>query len=809
MPVQPTKIHFLYRFPVAILFLVGSISSCTVVKKYRPYKPFVFENKINIVGKSGIDEKSALKDRLLSQIEDSVKPKVKYFLFLHRKIVGPAVFDSNYVKQSLVNMRNLIITNGYFRGKVSADWSEIDTVEHRGKLDQYRLTVEYTVDPGKNFKIDTVSYAFIDSNLQRLAEQSQKKSELRKNMPYSQDKIDAELDRLIDYFRDNGYYKITRDVLFAQVDTVNITLIDPTADPFEQIRLQVEAQKKLQNPTINIAIRQKPSRDSSGTQPFHIGSVSILPEESPDQIFNIESFQKIVYNNYSIYYRYHLFDPAFLVNRVTLKPGNLYRLEDYNKTLTNFNRIEAWQSVNILSRQKDTTDPTVDFYIRMVPARKYFFSVDFEGSSFLNYGQNLLYYTGNKGLALNFQLKNRNLGKKAIQLENTLRTGIEFTNFKQILSSEISLSNRLVFPWLITPFKIRNNSNLINPRTYINLDGAYIDRFNYYKINSFNAFMGYEWLSKNNTSWQIRFPNIEITRLYDINSGFEVLLRDYPLLRYSYNNGLIIGASTTYSKRLNSRNPANANIIRIYGEWSGLLIGAVFSGLTAKNKPLDQLYRYAKTSVDFRHYVTRKKSSWVYRLFAGYGFAFDTKSTGANISLPFFKQFFAGGPNSMRGWQLRKLGPGSSIFYDTLRLRTVNPNPPPATIEKKYDDRYADLQLEGNIEYRFDLFPLYGYWLRAALFTDMGNIWLRKATQNTSLKYGEFNVSRLYQDIALDGGTGLRLDFKFFLLRFDLAWRLKDPLYASDSYNKSQNAGWFIKQNMNSPTFQFGIGYPF
>lgn len=404
-------------------------------------------------------------------------------------------------------------------------------------------------------------------------------------------------------------------------------------------------------------------------------------------------------------------------------------------------------------------------------------------------------------------MKNRNVGRQALQLQNTLRTGIEFTDFSKILSSEISLSNRLIFPYLLTPFKIKNEKNLLNARSYITVDGSYIDRYKYYKINTINTYLGYEFQRNTNTSWQVRFPNIEYTRIYGIDTGFAQLITDYPLLRYSYNDGLIIGINATYTRRFNPANPRSFGIVRLYGEESGLILGEVFKGLTAPGKAMQDLYRFIKLSADYRHYITRPKTAWAFRFFAGYGVGFNTESNkDGGATLPFFRQFFAGGPNSMRGWRLRKLGPGSSIFYDTLRVRSYTPDG--TLVEKRFDDRYADIQVEGNIEYRFDVFQVYGYWLRGALFTDIGNVWIRKS-EDPDFKYGVLNFNRLYTDIAVAGGAGLRLDFRYFLLRFDLGWRLKDPLYASDAWSKSSDDGWFIKENMRTPSFQFGIGYPF
>ncbi len=771
----------------------------------------MFENEIAFGGKVNSDEKNDLRSKLESQIEDSVKPQFKSVLFVRHVMTAPAVFDSNYVKQSLANMNNLLHNNGYYRGNITANWKITDTVIVKNKPDQYRMKVTYNVVPGKIFRIDSISYSFKDTVLQRLAEENAGNSLLKKSDPFNRGLIDEELNRLIDIFRNNGYYRINREMIKAELDTVDISLIDPSADPFELIRLQLEAQKRLQTPTISIKVVEVPVRDSTITLQYRIGRVGIFPDEPAELLTpgRRQGLRPLKYGDYTIYSRYNLFRPSFLVRKVQLKPGDLYRVSNYNQTLLNFNRIEAWQNVNITSRPNtDSIVPTVDFYLRMVPAKKYFFSIDFEGSSILS-AQNQIYSPGNKGLAVNFQLKNRNVAREALQLQNVLHTGVEFTDFSKILSSEIGLSNKLIFPHLLTPFRIKKEKSFLNAKSYVTLDGSYVDRYNYYKINTINAYLGNEFQTSANSTWQVRFPNIEFTRIYDYGTGFYQLIQDYPLLRYSYNDGLIIGINGTYTRRFNASNPRNFNILRLYGEESGMLLGGLLSNLTAPGEPLEKLYRFIKVSADYRHYFTKPKSMWAFRFFAGYGMGFKTKSnTDDDITMPFFRQFFAGGPNSMRGWRLRKLGPGSSIFYDTLRIRTNSTDPAGGVVEKRFDDRYADIQLEGNIEYRFDIFPVYGYWLKGALFSDIGNVWARKSSE-AALRYGVFSLDRLYRDIAVAGGAGLRLDFKFFLLRFDLGWRLKDPLYASDEDIHPSSDGWFIRSNMRTPSFQFGIGYPF
>ncbi len=802
MPVSTTKIHSSsIKYFFFVLLSVLFFSSCTIVRKYQPNKPFVYKNSIKIKGDlRGINTRE-LRSRLASQIEDSVKPVYKSVMFIRNIMTGPAVFDSSYVKQTMMNMNNLLHNIGYYRGSVSADW---DTIISRKKPDQHRLSVRYHVETGKPFLIDSINYVFTDTALQRINDANLDKSLLKKSTRYNRQLIDEELNRLIELFKDHGYYNINREIVRAQLDTIDVSLIDVSLDPFEQLARQLEAGKRMEQPTISISVLQIPVKDSTVVQKYNIGNVNIFPDLPPELTPGRSGVAPVRHDGYNIFSRYDLFKPSFLTQRVLLKPGDLYRVSNYNRTMLKYNRIEAWQSVNINSRLSDSSK-TVDFFIRMVPARKYFFSVDFEGSSILT-AQDQIFSAGNKGLALNFNFKNRNFAKRALQLENVLRTGIEFTNFDRILSSEIGLRNRLIFPTLLIPFfDPEAQRDFLNAKTYLSLDASYIDRHQFYKINTLNAYLGYEFQRKANETWQVRFPNVEYTRIYDKDVGFNQLISDYPLLEYSYNDGLIIGSNATYTRRFGSASPIVFSMLKVYAEESGLITGALLKNLTASGQPLSNLYRFIKLSADYRRYYNMQKTSWAFRVFGGYGIAFETESRKGEVSLPFFRQFFSGGPNSMRGWHLRKLGPGSSIFYDTVRFRTYTTDPP-AVIEKRYDDRYADIQLEANVEYRFDIFPVYGYWLKGALFTDIGNVWIRRSDQ-PEFADGVFKLNRLYTDIAVAGGGGLRLDFKFFLLRFDLGWRLKDPLYASNGH--ASEGGWFVQSNMKTPTFQFGIGYPF
>jgi hypothetical protein len=406
------------------------------------------------------------------------------------------------------------------------------------------------------------------------------------------------------------------------------------------------------------------------------------------------------------------------------------------------------------------------------------------------------------GIANNFTLRNRNIGKRGIQLENSLRTGIEFNNFQKILSGEITLTNRLSFPRMVAPVSDRFKSRFQQAKTVFSADLSYIDRFRFFRLNTFNTFVGYEWKPNPNTSWQFKPLNLEFTQ-FKPDSLFIESIKNFPLLLYTYNNGLIIGMNALYNRNLTPNNSKHVSLLKLYAEESGLLTGALFYEQTRNGKYLSNLYRFLKLDAEFKHIIAYKKSSLHMRAFVGAGFALSTASRRGQVTLPFFKSYMAGGPNSMRGWSLRKLGIGSNIFYDTVAAGTFN-------------DKYADMQLEGNLEYRFNLFPFYGFWMRGAVFTDIGNIWFRNDLDGT-LKNAGFRFDRLGKDIAIASGFGARVDFNYFLLRFDLGFPIKDPRYSPTNVGNSnierfystREGGWFVDKHWNKPVFQFAIGYPF
>jgi len=791
---------------MALGVCISVIPSCTIVKHYPKNEPFIFENTVNINGKVAKDKKGELKDALVEQIEDSASvvantelPWPKYPFVVPVPVIDkPNVYDSIHVRQSALNMHYFLRNKGYRSNYVVSD-STIKIVK-----DQARVKVAYTINTGNVYRLNKIEYALADSNLQRLAQENIKESLLKKGDPMDYGVLNDEINRLIVLYQNNGYVKITRDEIYIDADSSYKELIDPSIDQFEYLRRLAEIEQKYKNnPQIDVFVKQRAVKDTTRVIPYTIGKITIYSDAPFNFSLADRDTTQVQYNGYTVVSYNNTFKPTFITRFVDLIPGDLYRQENYSQTLNNFNRLGIWSNINILPIVNDSSH-SIDYLLRLTPSKKQSFSVDLEGSSVLNTNQLVLVGSGKFGIAINFRLRNRNIGKKGIQLENTLRTGIEFNDFTQILSAEVTLTNRFTIPWMITPFSHEFNKNFKGGRTIVSFDLSYVDRFQYYVLKTFNTFFGYEWKPRPEATWTFKPINIEYTNIKQ-DSLFAAAIKDYPLLVYSYNNGLIIGSNAGYSRTFNPPNSKHINSIRINGEISGLLTGGGLANLTKDGYVLQDLYRFVKLDVDFKHYIKFKKSMLALRAFAGYGYAFKTESSPNDVTLPFFKSYFAGGPNSMRGWQIRKLGIGSSIFFDTLGYYKGSPG--------AFNDKYADIQMEANIEYRFNLFRLFGFWMRGALFTDVGNIWGRKNLINTQPD-AVLMLDKLYKDIAVASGFGVRMDFSYFILRFDLGYPIKDPRYDPSKapytgFYSTSKYGWFVPGHWNDPTLQFAIGYPF
>jgi outer membrane protein assembly factor BamA len=339
-----------------------------------------------------------------------------------------------------------------------------------------------------------------------------------------------------------------------------------------------------------------------------------------------------------------------------------------------------------------------------------------------------------------------------------------------------------------------NLSRQFVPKTTVSVGGGLFSRVRYYELHSFNTALGYNWRKSDRFAQSLNPIDISYTNLVKSSAEFQEYLDENPTIKRSFEEQFILGAvySFTYST-LHLKNK-HTFLISESADVSGnleYLIANNIPGLvnqkdgqyTLLNVPFSQ---FARLRSEARYFINTGNSTALgMRLIIGTGIPYSNSET-----MPYVKQFFVGGTNSVRAFRARTVGPGS---YN-----------PPDSLDNTYLDQAGDIKLEYSIEYRF---PIHSF-LKGAFFVDAGNIWLVNADEQRP--GGKFDFNTFYRELAIGTGFGLRFDFDIIVVRLDLAFPLHKP-------NLPEGDRWiFTDIQMGSPTWRrenftlnIAIGYPF
>ena len=784
------------------------------MRKAPANKYYLRKNSFEVTGGNFTKtEKSTILDRLSNQLDDSAKVPSKDAFIFFEIIKKPLVYDSAYSGMSAKNMKASMFHLGYYNARASF---RTDT---SGK----KVHVFYKIEAGKPTLIDTVSYKLRKPALQEIAVNSNEQSLLKKNDPITKNAVLGEINRLVDSFRNNGYYKFTAAELRVRGDTTIEALTNVSDDPFEQLRLLAEAQQKSDSPQIRLAVVLNPPTDSTKLTRYSINKIYILSDFRPNDDFSdTTSITQRATRNYVLRYHQHLFRTSFLARNITLKSGQLYSQQEYYNTVSNLAQANVWQSVNIRLVEIPDSSNKIDVVIELIPAKKFGFEAALELSYSANTSGSTILGGNLFGISGNLSLTNRNMGREAIRMTHKIRAGIELNNNSNgnsnrlINSNEIGYSNTVVFPRLIFPTFLRfvanpfssNRKNIKIPKgeSFINTNLSYNNRLDLFNLQSVTINMGWSWLDKHKLKWEVKPFNLGFSYLFNRSDSFDNILKNNAFLKYSYNTAYTVGMSAAVSNQyFNPKHPrsqARERNIKFAVEESGLTWGNL--GLLKK-----YLRRYAKFDAEYKYTVNYAKTALAFRLYVGVGIPLLGSDT--NLTLPFFKQYLGGGANSMRGWPIRGIGVGGQ---------------PMASYDSKngFNDRTGDMQIESNLEYRYDIARIIPntLTLRGALFADIGNIWNTRYSRRDGIAdTTQFKFANLYKQLGVSAGFGFRLDFNFFVLRFDFGFRFKRPelYYINDGWkaptigfdnfaNKIFSASerrWRY-ENFN---FSVGIGVPF
>lgn len=463
-----------------------------------------------------------------------------------------------------------------------------------------------------------------------------------------------------------------------------------------------------------------------------------------------------------------------LKNLNTIVPGDIYSEDVINNTYSRLSALRVFSSVNIGMTPKDTN--LVDCNISLTQSKLQGFKVNFEAST---------NSSGLFGVSPQISYYHRNIFRGGEWLNLSFMGNLQFKFNDNVRSNEFGVSAGLSLPRFF-PLPYRYFKGAI-PRTDINFSYNYQNRPEYTR-NVISTSYGYTGNKKNRFFYQLYPLQLNIIHLVDLDNEFYNTLANDPFLRNAYQDHFDLGSGgTLYYTTDSATIPKNTYFYtRFQFDIAGNILRA-FNPLMRKNEngagmiwntPYSQYVRGELTLGRTWVWGRNNGQSIATRLLAGAGYAY-----GNSTALPFEKHFYGGGANSLRGWQARTVGPGTAKMDNSF----VIPN------------QTGDMKLEANIEYRFDMF----WKVAGAVFVDAGNVWTLKYDKKEETQTSMFTWDTFGDSIAANWGVGLRLDFGFLLLRFDMGMKIHDPVLDQKWINPGK---WLHKDNY---ALHFGVGYPF
>ncbi|MBW6478562.1 MAG: BamA/TamA family outer membrane protein [Bacteroidales bacterium] len=779
-------------FYIVILFLVSiSFFSCNPARRLPEGKYLLNRNRIEV------QDAEVERSELASYLRQKPNRRILGFYRFHLNVyqladrgretgfrnwmkntIGepPVIYDPILTQNTTRQFELYLNSKGYFNAEVSFEEN----------LKRQRALITYSIKGNKPYTVRNLSYNVRDPYIREFILADTLNTLIQPGERYDADVLQRERNRLTRHLRNEGFHQFNREFIYFQVDSslnshqVNIELL------------------------VNNPVRQVPGIRDSVVELRHrrymIDRLMILPEYSPllaDQpredttiyVRRLAAHDK----NYDYIFLHNgplRIKPSIVSDHIILRPGEFFRLSDVEQSYSFLSGMRNYRYINlhfsespnpVMGEPSDTLG-FLDARVQLNRSAANAFTIEAEG----------LNTAGNLGVAGNLLYQNRNIFrgaeifnlrfKGALEVTGDGSTGEVFQRFP-FNTLELGVEAGIDFPKLLLPFSIERLSRNSRPKSTI-LTGVNFRQRPDYTRYVLNLSYGFEWNETPQKRHFIYPLEISSIRVYN-DSILRANIPDAnPFILSRFRDHLILGLKHTYIYNTQELGKiGDFMYLRTNFESAGNILDAVAGAFNFTmdeegsfnvfNIPYSQ---YIKGDADFRFYrVFDDNQTLVFRIMSGLGLPY-----GNSVVMPFIKSYYGGGANSLRAWRIYSLGPGSYSSPNEGRF-----------------DRYGDVKLETNLEYRF---RFYQFW-HGAFFADAGNVWFVR--KNDQFPGGEFKFNSFINDIALGGGLGLRLDFNFFVLRVDAAVPLRDPSLAKGSRWISSWPG-FSEYNFN-----LGIGYPF
>lgn len=779
--VSAAGISFLLRSTTrrkyASLLTLVFLASCSGLQYIPKGEKLYTGSKVTIKAPAKLPKQSALQTELESVIRPKpnvsilgLRPKL-YFWHLgvgKKKGLGKTLADKfgeapvllSQVKATATRdlISNRLHNNGYFRGTTT---SEVKEQEKTGQ-------VNYTANSGPLYHYTEVNFPKRDTLIDAVIRRTQAESLLKVGDAYNLSTLTAERVRIDAALKNEGYYYFSPDLLIFQVDST----LDKKA---------------------TIDLRVKPTAPDKTLRPYWLDQVKLNTDY---QLTDTLHRQPILYKGYQYFPDEKVFKASAITLATFLYPDSVFRRSRRDQTLSRLMNLGTFRFVEIRFKPAAAGDTTMrtptgapyqrarlDADVLMTQLKKKSLRAEVQLATKTN---------GFTGPALIVAFRNRSALRGGEQLlinataSTETQTGGGNTSVG-LTSYELGLSTQLLIPRLVVPdlplLDVHLPNSNFQPRTAIAAGFKTVTRARYFREDLFNVSYGYVFKTKITNEQEIRPIDITYVRLASKEAVFDSLLAKRAYLKSAFQQQFILASSYryTYNQQVleqrrqqiyfSGQVEASGNVAQ------GIASSFGFPKTNGKYTIGGQQYsQYLRFDLELREYyrINPNPASGnriVARLQAGIG-----RPYGNSDVLPYPKQYGIGGPNSVRAYAARGVGPGTYA---------------PATgdqINNQFYDQVGDIRLEGNVEYRQDLFP----YVKGAVFLDAGNIWL--ANRDDTRPGGEFKLNSFANQLAVGTGAGIRIDVQFFVIRFDYAIPLRPP--AGIPTNKTGR-------------LNLAIGYPF
>lgn len=651
-------------------------------------------------------------------------------------------------------LRNRMENLGFFNA-----YTESDTIT-KGKIGN----IIYHAYPGNIYNINKVEFE-VDSTEQLGIDilETKDQSLLIEGRNYNLETIISERERIDNDLKNQGYYFFHPDNLLVEVDST------------------------IGNHKVNMYLMVKPETPETAKKPQKIGNIYIYPNYTlSDQGYrrgNPRSTE-LFDNNFYVIDPQNTFRKKVITNHIFFRRGDLYNRHAHNQSINHLVNLNTFKFVKNNFVESPDSANTLDVYYYLTPLDKKSIRLELLGKT-------AAVYNGSE-VNVNWQLRNAFKGAELLSLnvfggfETQTGGGVNLNSSYYRYGADVTVT----WPRLLAPYKWTSTRNYI-PKTFAKVGYEFLNRKSAYTLNSLNLNYGYIWRENVEKEHNLTVAEITYVQAHNISQNYKAQMDTIPTLKHIIEPQFSFGPNYTFTYT-NSMKESLKNTFYFKGglNLSGNVLGLI-QGADYKSGKIKTLFntvysQFVKVDADFRHYLKLgRNKELASRIMIGTSYSYGNSS-----SLPYLKQYFTGGPNGLRAFRARSVGPGSVA-------------PENRGSDNFFADQTGDFKLELNTEYRAKLASILDW----AAFIDAGNIWLQHADAD---KPGAKLSKDFIKELAVGGGLGLRFDFTFLIIRTDFAIPFRLP-YLPEKERWVFNDIDFrsSKWRKDNLVFNLAIGYPF